>query len=83
MFVSLLLWGFLEQLMTGKYDDGDDEMSIEYANVCNADDDDVKEGDVRDWEEQLGCVGPQAARAPAASSCISSSSSSLWSSSSA
>ena len=34
--------------MTGKYDDGDDEMSIEYANVCKVDDDDVKEGDVRD-----------------------------------
>ena len=49
MFVRLLLRGFLEQLMTDKYDDGDDEMSIEYANVCNADDDDdVKEGDVRD-----------------------------------
>ena len=35
--------------MTGKYDDGDDEMSIEYANDdANADDDDAKEGNVRD-----------------------------------
>ena len=41
MFVRLLLRGFLEQLMTDKCDDGDDEIS-------NADDDDVKEGDVRD-----------------------------------